>query len=357
MSVLIIAEAGVNHNGSVDRALAMVDAAARAGADMVKFQSFRTEELVTETVAMAPYQTRTEGGDGKQFAMLKALELNRAGHDAVAERCARQGIGFLSTPFDIPSLHMLVGEMGLGLVKLSSGEITNGPLLLAAGRSGARIILSTGMSDLDEVEAALSVLAFGLTRPEGIPTPQSLRDAMDSPAGRAALAERVTLLHCTTEYPTPYDEVNLRAMHSLRERFGLVVGLSDHTPGTVVSAAAVALGAQVIEKHFTLDRSLPGPDHAASLEPDELARLVREIRAVEAALGDGVKRVTASEAKNIAVVRRSVVARTAIAAGEPFTEANLTIRRAGGSIPAMEYWALLGRPAPRAYAAAECIEP
>ncbi len=355
--VFVIAEAGVNHNGDAALAPALVEAAARAGADAVKFQSFRAESLVARKAPMADYQRRNTGTDESQFDMLRRLELDAAAHRLLAACCARQGIEFMSTPFDLDNLDFLVREMHVARLKLPSGELTNAPLLLAAARSGRPLIVSTGMATLAEVEAALGVIAWGLLdEPQGRPGRGAFHAAYCSGEGQRRLRECVTLLHCTTEYPAPYKEVNLRAMHTLGAAFGLPVGFSDHTAGIAIPIAAAALGAVVIEKHFTLDRSLPGPDHKASLEPDELAAMVRGIRETAQALGAGRKIPAPSEAANAAVARKSLVAARTIAAGEPYSTENLAVRRPGGGISPIEYFDWLGRTAARAYAAGEPIE-
>ncbi len=354
MSVYVIAEAGVNHNGDIAKALALVDVAATAGADAVKFQTFTASSVISVHAEKAAYQKQTTDAAESQVDMVAKLELSHADHAQLAERCGERGIAFLSTPFDLDSLDFLVNEMGLTTLKISSGEITNAPLLLAAARSGRDIILSTGMSTMDEVRDALAVLAFGYASTTGAtPNAAKFTRALEQ---ADALQGKVTLLHCTTEYPTPYEDVNLRAMDSLREAFGLVVGLSDHTVGIAVAIAAVARGAQVIEKHFTLDRALPGPDHAASLESDELTAMVAAIRATEAALGDGNKRLMPSEAANRDIARKSLVALRPIAEGEEFTEQNLTAKRPGNGISPMAYWRVLGTVAQRAYQTDEAIE-
>ena len=355
--VYVIAEAGVNHNGDPALALELVDAAAEARADAVKFQTFRAEAVASPGAAKAGYQRRaTEAGEA-QLAMLKRLELPQRAFRGLARHCARLGIDFLSTPFDTESLRFLVEDLGLETLKIASGEITNAPLLLAAARSGRKVVLSTGMSTLDEVADALGVLAFGYTRAQAAPSRRAFRVAFTAGTGRRALARKVTLLHCTSEYPAPVDEVNLRAMETLRETFGLRVGLSDHSEGIAVPIAAAALGAVVIEKHFTLDRSLPGPDHRASIEPGDLADMVAGIRAVEQALGDGVKKPTPSEMKNLDVVRRSLVTTKPVLRGEPFAEDNLGARRPGGGISPMDYWEWLGRTAESNFRADDLLRP
>ena len=352
----IIAEAGVNHNGSLDLARELIDVAANAGASAVKFQTFRADALVSKSAPKAAYQLATTGELESQHAMLKALELSEADHHALVEHCARRGIQFLSTPFDAESLDLLVDRFDLPRIKIPSGEITNGPLILRVARTGRPAIVSTGMSTLGEVEDALSVLAFGYVAAANQEAGrEAFSVAYGSDEGQAALRERVTLLHCTTEYPAPFGEVNLRAMDTLREAFGVPVGYSDHTEGITIPVAAVARGATLIEKHFTTDRTLPGPDHRASLEPDELAEMVRAIRTVEAALGRGIKMPAPSERANRAVARKSVVARVTIDEGEAFSEENLTVRRPGTGVSPMQYWSYLGETARRAYEAGDTL--
>jgi len=330
--VLIIAEAGVNHNGDLQLARQLIEVAADAGADIVKFQTFRAENLVTQRAEKAEYQKRTTGADESQYEMIRRLELTRAMHVELINHCAARGIRFLSTAFDHESIDMLVG-LGQDRFKIPSGEITNLPYLCHIGRLGRPTILSTGMANLGEVEAAIEALEQSGTSRESI-----------------------TLLHCSTEYPTPMADVNLRAMQSLRTAFGVPVGYSDHTRGIEVAIAAVALGASVIEKHFTLDRTLPGPDHNASLEPHELKAMVEAIRNIEQALGDGVKRPTASELRNKPIARKSIVARRAIRAGEVFSADNIVAKRPGTGLSPMLWDQVIGRPAMRDFAADEMIE-
>lgn len=339
--VEIIAEAGVNHNGDPALALALVDAAAKAGADTVKFQTFRADALATEAAPKAAYQNRTTEAGESQHAMLKRLELTEADHEVLIARCAARGIGFLSTPFDPGSLAMLTGRFGLGRLKLGSGEVTNAPLLLAAGRSGAGVILSTGMATLDEVREALGVLSFAMTSKDA-PSRAGFARAFESPLGQAALQARVAILHCTTEYPAPVPDTNLRAMETMAREFGLRTGYSDHTEGHAIAIAAVALGATIIEKHLTLDRGMPGPDHLASVEADALATMCREIRAVEASLGDGIKRPSASERKNMAVARKSLVAARDLPAGHRLSEADIAVMRPGDGRSPVTFWELVG---------------
>lgn len=354
-SCFIIAEAGVNHNGSLEMARRLIDCAADAGADAVKFQTFRAERLVTRKVERAEYQIQNTGEAFSQLAMLQALELDEAAHHALLQHARERGIEFMSTPFDVGSLDFLVREIGVARLKLGSGDLDNAQLLLAVARSGLPLILSTGMSSLAEVEAALAVLAFGYLPDTGVQAcSAAFQAAYALPEGQSALAGKVSLLHCTTEYPAPFAQVNLRAMDTLASAFGLPVGFSDHTPGISVPLAAVARGACVVEKHFTLDRALPGPDHQASLAPVELAAMVQGIREVEAALGSARKMPAAVELGNRRVVRRGLVAARPIAAGELFSESNLAVKR-GGGIPAIHYWDWLGRAAGRAYETDEAI--
>ncbi len=346
--VQIICEAGVNHNGSLARALDLVDAAAEAGADVVKFQTFKAENLVTAAAPKAAYQDRNAPEYRSQYEMLKALELDLPAHRALKERADARRIQFLSTPFDSASVRLLTSEMGMKVLKVSSGDLTNAPLLLQMAQTGVDLILSTGMATLEEIEDALGVIAFGYLG-GGSPGPGVFRAALGSAAGRDILARKVVLLHCTSDYPARLEDVNLRAMDTLVQHFGLPIGYSDHTEGIPISIAAAARGARVIEKHMTLDRNLPGPDHKASLEPAEFAAMVAGIRAVEPALGDGKKAPTKAEMSTRQVARKAIVAAADIAVGTVFSEHNLVTKRAGGGMAPMLFWNLLGRPATRAY--------
>jgi N-acetylneuraminate synthase len=347
--IYVIAEAGVNHNGSLDQAIRLVDVAADAGADAVKFQTFKADRLASRAAPKADYQLESTGSRESQHQMLSRLELDVAAHHVLARHCKTRGIEFLSTPFDLESLDLLAREFAISRIKLSSGDLTNAPLLLAAARTGKPVILSTGMGTLGEVETALGVLAFGYADSTALPCRRAFEETYCSPAGQAALRDKVALLHCTTEYPAPLADINLRAMATMREAFGLPVGYSDHTQGITIPVAAAALGATVVEKHFTLDRSLPGPDHRASLEPEELKQMVQAIREVETALGSSIKHPAASELKNRPVARKSLVAARAIRNGEPFTEENLTVKRPGSGVSPIHYWDWLGRAADRDY--------
>ena len=332
MKTLIIAEAGVNHNGDLVLARKLIDVAVEAGADMVKFQTFSADRLVTAHARKADYQNQTTDAGESQHAMIRRLELTRDMHEALVAHCKSRGIQFFSTGFDQDSIDLLV-ELGLDCFKIPSGEITNLPYLRHVGRYGKPVMLSTGMATLGEIEAALNML-------EQAGTPRN----------------RITVLHCNTEYPTPMIDVNLHAMLTIRDAFDVAVGYSDHTLGIEVPIAAVALGATVIEKHFTLDRNLPGPDHKASLEPDELKAMVTAIRNIEQALGDGIKRTSLSEVKNMVIVRKSLVAACVIRAGELFSETNLTVKRPGTGLSPMHWDQVLGRKAPRDFARDELIE-
>ena len=328
--VLIIAEAGVNHNGDLELAYKLVDKAKEAGADIVKFQTGIPEKLISRFAEKAQYQKETTGDDESQLDMIRKLMLGFDEFTLLKKYCEKKNIRFLSTPFDISSIKFLDG-LGLSLWKIPSGEITNLPYLIKIAETGKDVILSTGMSTLHEVEEAVNVLN-------------------DNGAGN------ITLLHCTTEYPAPYTDVNLMAMKTMRDRFGLDVGYSDHTLGIEIPIAAVAMGATVIEKHFTLDRNMEGPDHKASMEPDELAHMVRSIRNVEMAMGTGQKIPSGSEKKNIAIARKSIIAARDIMKGEMLTEENLTTKRPGNGISPMRWNEVIGTFAVRDFSEDEMIE-
>jgi N-acetylneuraminate synthase len=348
--VKIIAEAGVNHNGSKELAIKLIDAAYTAGADIVKFQTFKAAHLVTKDAQQAEYQMKNTGIDESQFEMLKKLELSYDTYKELAEYCNSIGIEFLSTAFDKDSLDFLVNDLGLKTLKIPSGELTNAPFVLEHAKTGLDLIVSTGMASLSEVESALSVIAFGLVNKNDIePSEEAFKEAYVSEEGQDALINKVTLLHCTTEYPAPIAEINLNAMKTLSSSFKLTVGYSDHSAGIVIPIAATALGACIIEKHFTLDKSMQGPDHKASLEPEELNEMVKAIRNVTKALGNGVKSPQLSEIKNKIVARKSLVAARDIKAGDIFTESNLTVKRPGNGVSPYHYWSLLGEIAKEDY--------
>lgn len=332
MKTFIIAEAGVNHNGSLEIAKKLVDAAKEAGADAVKFQTFKAENLVSKFADKAEYQKRSTKANESQLDMVKKLELSYEAFEEIYKYCKEKAISFLSSPFDLESIDFLA-NLGLDIFKIPSGEITNLPYLEKIGKLKKKIIISTGMANLGEIEAALNILIQSGTKKEDI-----------------------IVLHCNTEYPTPYEDVNLRAMLTIKEAFKIRIGYSDHTPGLEIPIAAVAMGAEVIEKHFTLDRNMEGPDHKASLEPIELANMVSAIRNVEKAMGDGIKKPSSSEIKNIVIARKSIVAAKKIKFGEAFTEENLSVKRPGTGISPMQWHSILGKQANRDYEEDEVIE-
>lgn len=354
--VKIIAEAGVNHNGSKDLAFQLVDAAHAAGVDIVKFQTFKAKNLVTKSAQQADYQIQNTGVTESQFDMLSRLELDYDTHKSLVAYCKNLGIEFLSTAFDKESLDFLVNDLSLKTLKIPSGELTNAPFVLAHARTGCDLIVSTGMANLAEIEAALAVIAFGLVADDSqTPSQQTFEEVYNSDTGQKALKQKVIILHCTTEYPAPVNEINLNAMSTLRNTFHLATGYSDHSAGITIPIAATALGAQLIEKHFTLDKLMPGPDHKASLDPDELKDMVQAIRDVEMALGNGIKGPQPSEIKNKSVARKSLVAAQPIKIGETYTEKNLTIKRPGNGISPRLYWSLLGKTANRDYLEGDLI--
>jgi N,N'-diacetyllegionaminate synthase len=329
---IIIAEAGVNHNGSITLAKQLIDVAAMAGVDYVKFQTFKAVKIASKQANKADYQKQTTGSTESQLDMLKKLELTDAAHNELIDYCSQKQVKFLSTPFDLDSIDLLKG-LGIRLGKIPSGEITNLPYLRKMAKSFDELIVSTGMTEMEEIDQALKILVQS-----GCPE------------------KNVTVLHCNTEYPTPFKDVHLKAMLAIRDRFKVEVGYSDHTAGIEVPIAAVAMGAVMIEKHFTLDKKMDGPDHAASLEPAELIAMVKAIRNVEMALGDAVKTPSPSEIKNKSIARKSIVAATDIAAGDIFTEKNLTVKRPGTGINPMQWDAVIGQKAKRHFLADELIE-
>lgn len=356
MKTLIIAEAGVNHNGNDELAFDLVDAAHQAGADIVKFQTFKAKNLVNKDAQQAEYQITNSGKKESQYSMLKRLELSYETHHKLVKYCNDLGIEFLSTAFESESLSFLVDDLGLTRLKLPSGEITNAPLVLEHARTGCDLIVSTGMATLCEIEQALSVIAFGYVNPEGNPTDKALQAAYFSEQGKQLLKDKVTLLHCTTEYPAPFNDINLNAMDTMRDAFKLKVGYSDHSAGIVVPIAAATKGAVLIEKHFTLDITLPGPDHKASLDPIELKEMIDAIRKVEKVLGDGIKGPQPSELKNKAIARKSLVAAQAIQQGEIFTEKHILVKRPGNGMLPINLWKLLDTPATKNYSAGQLLD-
>jgi len=352
--VYIIGEIGVNHNGDRELAFQLVDVAFAAGVDAVKFQTFNADLLVTQNAEKANYQKQTTDTGESQYQMIKGLELSHDLHHELACYCREKGVQFLSSAFDLESLDFLVNDLGLKTLKVPSGEITNGPLLLAHARSGCDLIVSTGMTTLADIKEALGVLAFGFIGGEK-PSKVAFLEAYSSPAGQSALKKKITLLHCTTEYPAPVQDINLNALTTMRNTFDLNIGYSDHSEGIAVPIAAVALGATVIEKHITLDKTLPGPDHIASMEPRELITMVNALRQVEQALGDGIKRLMPSEISNRDIARKSLVAAKNIAQGEMFSPQNLTTKRPGTGMSPMEYWDLIGKTSKQPYKSEDII--
>ena len=330
MKVKIIAEAGVNHQGRVDIANKLIESAANSGADVVKFQTFTPEQLVSQFAQKADYQIDATGGNETQLEMLKRLLLPKSSYPELISHCKEHGIQFLSTPFDFESIDFLE-HLDIPFWKIPSGEITNLPYLVRIAKTHKPVVLSSGMSNMDEIRAAVGVL-----HNNG--------------------AEDISVLHCTTEYPAPYESVNLSAIRTMQQELGVPIGYSDHTQGIEVSIAAVAMGAVIIEKHFTLDRTMEGPDHLASLEPDELTQMVVSIRSIEKAMGDGVKQISDAEIRNIGVVRKSIVASSKIKMGEQFTEANITTKRPGTGLSPMLWYDILGKTAIRDFEADELVE-
>ncbi|OXS79275.1 N-acetylneuraminate synthase [Domibacillus enclensis] len=356
MKAYIIAEAGVNHNGSFDLACVLVDAAKAAGAEAVKFQTFKAENLVTKSAKQAGYQVVNIGKEMSQFHMLKNLELSFDEFIRLKEYCDHQEIDFLSTPFDKESVDFLLDELHIEKVKIPSGELTNTPFIHYIATKQKPIILSTGMADMKDIHESLSFIAYGLAFPQKNINPKDVQAFYKTKEAKSVLQQYVTVLHCTTEYPTPLEEVNLRAIDYLKNELQVTVGFSDHSAGIYVPVAAVARGASVIEKHFTISRLLPGPDHRASLEPDELTEMVKAIRNVEESLGQTEKIPTKSEQKNRVAVRKSLIAAHPIKKGEVFSKENLLIKRPGSGMEPSLYWTLLGKEASKDYEPEELID-
>lgn len=345
----IIAEAGVNHNGSFDMAKQLVDVAKQAGANAVKFQTFKAENLVTRSAQQAGYQVENLGEATSQFEMLKKLELSYDEFIELKRYCDLMEIEFLSTPFDFESVDFLLNEIEMKTFKIPSGELTNSPFIHYIATKRKPMIISTGMATMGDIHVALSFLAYGLAFPEQLVDVGQVQTYYQTPEAKKLLKEYVTVLHCTTEYPAPFDTVNLRAMNEMEKELQLPIGFSDHSQGIAVPIAAVALGAMVIEKHYTLNCHLPGPDHLASLEPKELKEMITEIRAIEQSLGIGKKIPTSTELKNRHAARKSIVAKVKITAGDRLTENHLAIKRPGTGMPPTAYWTLLGKVAKQSY--------
>ncbi|WDV47434.1 N-acetylneuraminate synthase [Clostridiaceae bacterium M8S5] len=354
--VYIIAEIGVNHNGSLEMAKRLINIASNAGVDAVKFQTFQTDKCMISSAPKAPYQIDNTNSNESQYEMVKKLELNQQIHFELRDYSIKNNVQFLSTPFDFESLDFLVNRLNLPTIKIASGEITNAPLLLKTARTGRKIILSTGMSTLGEVEEALGVIAFGYLGSDETPSERVFKKAYFSEEGQKYLRQNVSLLHCCTEYPAPYEDINLNALDILKKCFNLPIGYSDHSLGIAIPIAAVALGSVIIEKHITLDCNLPGPDHKASLEPKELFRMVKGIRQTEEALLKTQKKPTLSELKNLAIARKSIVASCNIKKGEKFTEENITVKRPGKGMSPFKYWNLLNKISHKSYQKDEVIK-
>jgi N-acetylneuraminate synthase len=342
-STFIIAEAGVNHNGDVNLAHRLIDVAKDANADAVKFQTFLAEEIATPHAQKANYQKQNTAGNTSQLSMLQKLQLSQEAHFELQQHCNDIGIEFLSTPFDLLSLKFLVEELGIQTIKISSGDITNGPLLHTCARAGGEIILSTGMSTMEEIQEALAVLAHGYSCQQ-LPCKRAFDEALSTAEGQESLQRNVTLLHCTSQYPAPVNELNLNAIPFMKQAFGLPTGYSDHSEGIVASIAAVAIGADLIEKHITLDKNMVGPDHKASLNPGELSALVTSVRIVERSMGEPQKTLQSSERETMELVRKSIVAARDIHKGEIFSLDNLTFKRPCSGESPMSYWEFLGEP-------------
>ncbi|MGG3563600.1 N-acetylneuraminate synthase [Neobacillus rhizosphaerae] len=349
MGVYIIAEAGVNHNGSLDLAYALVDAAVVSGASAVKFQTFKADNLVTKQAKQAQYQVQNLGEETSQYAMLKKLELSFEEFAKLKSYCNEKKIEFLSTPFDLESVDFLVEKMGMEIVKIPSGELTNSPFIHYIATKRKRMILSTGMATLEDIHEALSFISFGLAFPNEEVSINSVQAFYNTVEAKKWLKDYVTVLQCTTEYPTPFEDVNLNTIHRLREELNIDIGFSDHSEGIYIPVSAVACGATVIEKHFTISRLLPGPDHKASLEPDELSEMVKAIRIVEKSLGNGFKEPTIKEQGNKMAARKSIIAAKAIESGEIFTVKNLAIKRPGSGMAPSQWWSLIGKPSSKKY--------
>jgi N-acetylneuraminate synthase len=352
----IIAEAGVNHNGSLDLAFDLVDAAVNAGVNAVKFQTYKTENLVTKHAKQAKYQVKNIGEETSQFDMLKKLELSYDEFDQIKAYCDKKKIEFLSTPFDRESVDFLVNEIGIKTVKIPSGELTNIPFIHYIATKRKPIILSTGMSTIKDIHESLSFIAFGLAYPNEKVEIEAVHSFYHTSEAKNWLGNYVTILHCTTEYPTPYTDINLRAMDHIKREFQVNVGLSDHSEGIYVPIAAIARGAQIIEKHFTISRSLPGPDHSASLEPAELTEMVKAIRLIEQSLGNSEKKPTKKEQQNQIAARKSLVAAMSIQVGQIFTEENITIKRPGSGMEPSRLWSIIGKTASKSYEEDELID-
>jgi N-acetylneuraminate synthase len=358
LSVYVIAEAGVNHNGSEELAFQLVDIAVNSGADAVKFQTFRANKIVNKKASKANYQLESTDINETQYEMLKKLELSYEAHIKLKDYCNKKGIDFLSTAFDEESLNFLDKELGIKTLKIPSGEITNAPLVLSHALTNSNLIVSTGMANLEEIRNVLGVIAYGyLNQNSKSPlSKDSFEKAFKSEIGKDILKQKVTILHCTSEYPAPLEQINLKAMNTIKNEFNLPIGYSDHTSDIYISIAAVAMGATIIEKHFTLDKSMPGPDHMSSLEPTQLKNMISAIRDVEKALGNSKKEPTFSEILNLKVIRKSLVAEIKIEKGDIFSSKNISAKRPGNGLSPFRYWDLIGKEASRSFDEGDLIE-
>lgn len=352
----IIAEAGVNHNGSIDLALKLVEEAAHAGADAVKFQTFITNKNISPKAEKADYQKKTTNENETQYEMVRKLELTFEEFKLLQRHCEKNNITFLSTGFDLESLDFLINELNIPYIKIPSGDITNAPLILKAAQSGKEILLSTGMCNIEDIHNALAIIYFGMVSPKEVPQNFDHIKRIYKNGNKSILKDRVTILQCTTEYPTPPKDINLKTLVTFKEEFGTSVGFSDHSEGTLACSLAVALGASIIEKHFTLDKEMEGPDHRASLEPSEFNKMVEEIRFTEKSLGSREKKVSDSEKKNIMIARKSLVAEKEIAKSEAFTAENLSVKRPGNGLSPIYYWDCMNHLASKNYFNNEQIE-
>lgn len=339
----IIAEAGVNHNGDLNLAFELIDAASAGGADYVKFQTYSASEVASSHVNKAPYQIKNTNENESQLEMLRRLQISRDDHLRLTEYCELRNVKFLTTTCDIPSLKFVTGELGCNLIKLGSAELTNGPLLLAAGMSDVDIILSTGMATLREIEEALSLIAFGSIYKKEPKYKKEYLDCLRYEQSWTSIRKKVALMHCTTEYPAKFSDTNLRVIDTLIKSFGLPVGYSDHTVGSTMAIGAIVMGATLLEKHITVSRLLPGPDHSSSMEPDEFSQFVKDIRNIESGIGSGIRIPSADEVKNIPNVRKCLVANRALSAGEVLGHEHISSKRHSDGITPMDYWDILGR--------------
>ncbi|MDV7339790.1 N-acetylneuraminate synthase [Terasakiella sp. A23] len=356
-TVSVIAEVGVNHNGKIDTALRLVEAAKEAGADIVKFQIFSADGIVLKNVRQADYQVQNIGQKSDQYSMLKSLELSKDDYFKIIDYCQQLEINFLFTPFDEESLDTVLNDFNQRIIKIGSGDLTNAPMLLKIAQHARKVILSSGMASMAEIKMALSILGFGYLQNSISPGTAAFETAFTQKETQKLLQENVTLLHCTTQYPSPLDSINLRAMKTLKNQFNLKIGFSDHSEGILAAIAAVSLGATVVEKHLTLDRTMEGPDHIASTEPHQFKDMIRSIRDVETALGSDVKAPTQEELKNAQIARKNLVAKKTIKKGDLFTRDNLCVKRSGTGINALTFFDQIGKTADQDYAIDDVIQP